>query len=81
MTVDELLAASKAEHMAYLQEDRNAPNANYGLCEAHVAQALILRQAAHDADPEHIEAIWRDDEARWPHADLMAFYALYPSIP
>jgi hypothetical protein len=81
MTVDEALALSKAAHLAYLSEDRNAPQADYGLCERHVATALELRQQAHDLDPDHTASIWRDDEARWPHEELMDFYRRYPAIP
>lgn len=79
--VTQLLTASKAHHLAYLQEDRKAPNADYAKCEAEVAQALSLREQADALDPDHTAAIWHDDAVRWPHARLLAFYRKYSSIP
>ena len=83
MTVAELLAASRAAHAAYQQEQRKTDGktslANYALCEQHVARAYETRAQAHAADPDHADAAWQSDTV--PHARLMEFYARYPSIP
>jgi hypothetical protein len=74
VTVAQLLSASRAAHLAYQGEQRKQP-ANYAVCERYVAEALRLRSEAHAADPQHVDAAWRDDKV--PHAELVAFYARY----
>jgi hypothetical protein len=72
--VNRLLQASRGAHARYRQA-ANTPPPNYQLSERHVLDALILRLDAHDRDPEHTVAGWRDDKA--PDADLIAFYVAY----
>lgn len=68
MTVADLLTESRASHTAYRRLRAPKPPG----WQAHLWDALTLRQQAHAIDPRHADPAWADDAA--PHADLMAFY-------
>lgn len=82
-TVAQLLTESRRHH-----ENKNklanrkiqgqfAPD--YKTAEAEIALALVKRLQAHALDPQHHDPAWSLDKAS--HADLVAFYQLYPEIP
>lgn len=70
--VAQLLTDSIAAHLRY----RQASNARNTLgVRAALAEALQLRLAALEADPQREHAVWGGFEARYPHESLLAFYA------
>jgi len=77
-TVGELLAQANGAHHAYRAElGALHPNT----ARTWLAQAQSLRQQAQDADPDHLDAVWAAQEAAYPHAALMAFYAEQLALP
>lgn len=80
-TIDRLLAQAEAEHAAY---QKAAKAQDYRTAEASVARALAARLEAHDLDPDHVYAGWRDQSLRTnrvSHDELIRFYRHYPEIP
>jgi hypothetical protein len=73
-----LLQQSRAANLARLRAGNSRPP-NYQQADAHAAQALELREAAHAADPEHADPEWAND--RVSHDETIAFLRLYPLIP
>lgn len=76
--VAQWLQQSRAANLARLRS-ANATPPNYAESEAHAANALSLREAAHTADPDHTDPEWRNDTV--PHAEMCAFLAGYSEIP
>lgn len=77
MTVAELLTASRSAHVRYRQVASTRPTCHHVAPQvAEISSALgdayILRQRAHDADPDHRDPAWASDLAQ--HDELMAFY-------
>lgn len=84
--VHALLTQSRAAHTAKKRAagltDKHGnvtSHPNYPKAEQHIADALRLRLEAHDLDPDHTAPAWRDDTT--PHAQLVAFYTEYLTIP
>lgn len=67
-TVADLLQQSRAAHAqkkraAGTIDAKAVPSgADYPLADAHLGEALTLRLAAHDLDPEHADPAWASDE-------------------
>lgn len=82
-SVAQLLAESRAHHAnknkLANRKVNGQPAPDYPSAEAEIAQALKKRLQAHGMDPQHLDPSWSLDRAS--HADLVAFYQLYPEIP
>jgi len=91
MTVSDLLAAARKAHLAKKHaagkvgsDGKVTSNPNYPTAEAHIREALRLRQQAHALDPQHLDPAWQTDQVEnkgVPHQDLMAWFELYLEIP
>lgn len=77
-TVAQLLRQSRAENLSRVRLG-NAKPPNYPQAEAHAANALRLREWAHELDPEHGDPEWKNDTV--PHHEMVAFLKAYPGIP
>lgn len=89
MTVHQLLARSRAEHAAKKEAAGrtnkdgvviSAPN--YPKAEAHIREAIRLREAAHALDPEMQDPAWAEDFAsnRIKSQDLLTWFRQYVTI-
>lgn len=80
--VAQLLAESRQHHAEKNtlanRKVNGHPAPDYTGAEAAIALALQTRLQAHALDPQHLDPAWSLDRAK--HEDLVAFYALYPSI-
>lgn len=83
MSIAEMLQRSRAAHQAYYGQVRawNATTRTWSAAadlepaKACLREAATLRQQAHDADPEHRDAEWRNDAG--PHEELLRFYEVH----
>ncbi len=74
VTVAEMLDASHMAHNYY----RNAVAERRSMdAAASLRAALLARQAADAADPQHTDPAWHDEAKKFPHLQLMAFYAAH----
>lgn len=84
--VARLLTAARKAHDAKkraagtVQTDGKTSTPDYQTAEAHIREALSLRQEAHDLDPNHIDPAWQADQTAnrgVSHADLCAWFEKY----
>lgn len=85
--VADLLKASRAAHEQKRRstgrtdkQGNIAATPDYARAEGFIAEALRLRLAAHDLDPEHTDPEWAKD-VKPTHDELIAFFTRYPEIP
>jgi hypothetical protein len=70
--VSDLLAQSRAQHLAHHQAQRDGKN---GAERVAIEAAKNLRDQAHALDPQHLDSSWRDDTV--PHQAIADFYTAY----
>lgn len=77
MPVDQEFIATTlaASHVCHLEYRRAVQARNQQAQKEALSNARDLRLDAHNADPEHTAQAWRDEEAQYPHVELLAFYA------
>jgi len=90
-SVADLLRLSRAEHLAKkcaagrANSDGVVTEApNYPKAEAHIREAIRLREAAHALDPEMADPAWADDLAKnkgVSSESLLTWFRHYLTIP
>lgn len=70
--VSTLLARSRAAHLLYQQANRDGDQVAE---KSAISQAKLLREQAHQLDPQHADGEWLEDQV--PHEAYEEFYELY----
>jgi len=90
MTIAQLLQQSRSEHMLKKEaagrtdsDGKIIYHPNYPKAEAHIREAIRLREDAHALDPEKRDPAWAEDFAQngVKSEELLAWFRHYLTIP